>query len=130
MFVCLFVRLFVCLFKGLRPTTRKFIIHKDQSNRNPTFNSEFLVMFASLWLSSHSRNFRSYGDVTITGERLQILTYALHLWPLSIEGTFFSVPHLQRHGSSVYNGRLRGPMTLTSIAECLAAELSLPVFTT
>ena len=27
--------------------------------------------------------FETYSDVTITGERLQTLTYALHLWPLS-----------------------------------------------
>ena len=31
-----------------------------------------------LGLSSHSRIFHSYGDVTITGEGLQILTYARH----------------------------------------------------
>ena len=34
------------------------------------------------------------------------------------------------HGASVYNGHLRGPMALTTIAERLAVELSLPVFTT
>ena len=28
------------------------------------------------------------------------------------------------------NGHLRGPVTLTTVAECLAVELSLPVFTT
>ena len=38
-------------------------------------------------LSSHSRIFHSYGDVTITGEGLQILTYARHSWPLSSEGS-------------------------------------------
>ena len=43
---------------------------------------------------------------------------------------FFSVPHLLWHGASVYNGHLRGPMILTPIAERLAVELSLPVFTT
>ena len=47
----------------------------------------------------------SYGDVTIT------------------------VPHLLWHGASVYNGHLRRPVTLTPIAERLAVELSLPVFT-
>ena len=36
-------------------------------------------------LSSHSRIFHSYGDVSITGEGLQILTYSRHLWPLSSE---------------------------------------------
>ena len=35
--------------------------------------------------SSHSRIFQSYGDVTTTGERLQILTYARHSCPLRSE---------------------------------------------
>ena len=43
---------------------------------------------------------------------------------------FFSVPHLLWHGASVNNGHLRGPVTLTPIAERLAVELSLPVLTT
>ena len=43
---------------------------------------------------------------------------------------FLSVPHLLWHGASVYNGHLWGPVTLTPIAERLAVELSLPVFTT
>ena len=38
-------------------------------------------------LSSHSRIFLSYGDVTITGEGLQIWTYTRHSWPLSTEGS-------------------------------------------
>ena len=36
-------------------------------------------------LSSHSRVFHSYGDVSIAGEGLQILTYARHSWPMSSE---------------------------------------------
>ena len=43
---------------------------------------------------------------------------------------FFSVPDLQWHGSSFYNGHLRGPVRLTPIAGRLAVELILPVFTT
>ena len=43
---------------------------------------------------------------------------------------FFSVPHLLRHGASVYNGHLRGPVTFTPIAVPLAVELLQPVFTT
>ena len=34
-----------------------------------------------------SRNFHSYGDVTIAGEGPQILIYARHSWPLSSEGS-------------------------------------------
>ena len=44
------------------------------------------------------------------------------------EWGFFSVPHLLWHGASVYNDHLRGPVTLTPIAELVAVELSLPVF--
>ena len=39
-----------------------------------------------------------------------------------------SVPHLMWHGSSVYNGHLRGQMTLAPVTELLVGELSLPVF--
>ena len=38
---------------------------------------------------------------------------------------FFRVRHLLWYGTSVYNGHLREPMTLTPIAERLAVELSL-----
>ena len=40
-----------------------------------------------LSFSSHSRIFHSFGDVTITGEGLQILIYARHSWPLSSESS-------------------------------------------
>ena len=43
---------------------------------------------------------------------------------------FCSVPHLLWHGASVYNGHLRGPVPLTPIAELLAVELTLSIFTT
>ena len=43
---------------------------------------------------------------------------------------FFSVPHLLWHGASVFNGRLRGPVTLAPNAEHLAMELSLPILMT
>ena len=56
--------------------------------------------------------FHLNGDVTFTDEGLQIL------------------PHLLLYGASVYNGHLRGPVTLTSFTERLAVELLLPVFTT
>ena len=37
--------------------------------------------------TSHSRIFHSYGDVTISCEGLQILTYTRQSWPLSSEGS-------------------------------------------
>ena len=40
---------------------------------------------------------------------------------------FLSVPNLLWHGTSIFNGHLREPGTLTPIAERLAVELSLPV---
>ena len=46
------------------------------------------------------------------------------------QGMFFSVPTYWDTGHPVYYGSLRGPGTLTPIAERLAVEMSLPVFTT
>ena len=83
-------------------------------------------LFLFVWsVSSHSRIIHSFGDVTIAGQGLQILTYARHLWPLRSEGATPTVTRgirLQRH--------LRGPVTLTPNAERLALELSLPDLTT
>ena len=46
----------------------------------------FVCLF--VWgLLSNSRIVHLYGDVTITGEELKILTYARHSWPLSSEGS-------------------------------------------
>ena len=56
-----------------------------------------------------SRNFHSYGDVTITGEVLQILTYARHFRPSSSEGSL-ACPTYCDTGASVYNGHLWGPV--------------------
>ena len=42
---------------------------------------------------------------------------------------FFGVPHLLWHGTSVYDGHLRGPVTLAPTTELLAVELSLSVLT-
>ena len=39
---------------------------------------------------------------------------------------FFSVPDLRLHGTSVYKGHFRGPVTLTFYAKRLAVELSPP----
>ena len=66
------------------------------------------------FLRPSSRNFSSYGDDTYASEGLQILTCARHSCPLSSEG---SLAHLLWHGGSVYTGHLRGPKTLTPIAE-------------
>ena len=52
-------------------------------------NFKLFIAFCSfVWvLSSHLRIFHSYGDVSITREGLQILTYAQHSRPLSSEGS-------------------------------------------
>ena len=62
-------------------------------------------------------------DVTIAGEGL-LGTYGHFAVKVLI--------HLLRHGASVYYGHLRGPMTLTPVAdrERLAVELSLHVLMT
>ena len=47
----------------------------------------FVCLIVCLGSTSLSRIFHSYGDVTITGEGLQICTYARHSWSLSSEGS-------------------------------------------
>ena len=98
------------------------ILKKSKAYPRDFGRGRFVCLY--VWaFSSQSRIYHSYGDVTIAGEGLQILTCAWHSWSLSNEGS------LACHGASVYNGHLRVPMTLTSIAELLTVELSLPVFT-
>ena len=48
-------------------------------------SSTFFFLFVCSF-SSHQKIFHSVGEVTFTGEGLQILTYARHWWPLSSEG--------------------------------------------
>ena len=66
----------------------------SQSHNQRLTNTQLAVLIISQMIhllvclfvcsfSSHSRIFHSFGDVTIAGEGLQILTYAPHLWPLS-----------------------------------------------
>ena len=74
----------------------------------------------------------SYGGVTITGERLQILSYTRHSLPLSSEGSLArhtccdtGHPFKGHLRGPVYNGGLGRPMRLTPVA-----QLSLTVLTT
>ena len=77
-----------------------FLLVSLEIKKKSDFKNEFLIIksnnliilfkFVNLFVwgfSFHSRIFHSYGEVPITGERLQILTYAQHSWPLSSEGS-------------------------------------------
>ena len=57
----------------------------------------------SSFLLSQSITFNSYVDITITGERMQILTFNRHSQSLSSGGKFFviSLPHTLCKGTSV-----------------------------
>ena len=86
---------------------------------------ENIFGFFLFWgFSFRSRIFHSYGDVT--GEGLQMLTYARHSWPLSSEG-YLACRNLLWHGASVIIVISEDPWQ-THIAERLAVELSLPAF--
>ena len=53
----------------------------------PTYLVHCVLFFVCLEFLVHSKKVHSYGDVTIAGERLQILTYARHVLQLSSEGS-------------------------------------------
>ena len=73
----------------------------------------FVCLF--VWgFSSHSRTFHSYGNVTNIRWRVAKFDLCSALMAIEQWG-FISVPYLQWHGTFVYNGLLRGPVTLTPI---------------
>ena len=110
----------------------KHVAHRQWCSLSAHEQQRNLLEFClfELGFSSHLRYFHSHGDVTITGEGLQILTYSLHWWQFSIEGSLLC--HLLWHGTSIliYNGHFEGPVTLIPVAERLAVEMILPVLTT
>ena len=74
----------------MRSKKRHFLGDNKYMYCTSTPQNRFVCLFVCLFvwsLSSHSRIFHSYGDVTIAGEGLQILIYARNLWPLSSEGS-------------------------------------------
>ena len=87
-----------------------------------------LIFFCLLGVYRPTREFFTYTETS------PLPVKGCKFWPLlgthSHWTEFFSVPHLLWNGASVQNGYLRGPVTLTLIAEGLAVELSLPVFAT
>ena len=104
MFVCLFVCLFVCVCVCFLFVCL-FGAYVSLEN------------FSLIWRQRHYR--------------WRAVNCYLHSTLMAIEQWgFFSVPHLLWHGASVYNGHLRGPLTLKPIAKRLVVDLSLPVFTT
>ena len=59
-----------------------------------------------------------------------VVNFDLCSAPTTEQWGFFNVPHPLRHGPTVYNGHLWGPVTLTPVAKRLAVDMSLSVFTT
>ena len=66
-------------------TSHSRIIHSYTCRDLTTF---YVCLFVcSVFIVQLERIFHSYGDVTITGEGLQHLTYAQHFWLLSSAGS-------------------------------------------
>ena len=62
------------------------VLNRFRSQVWPEQRALTRVLLLLVWgLLCHSRLFHYYRDVTITGDGLQILTYARHSWPLSSE---------------------------------------------
>ena len=70
-----------------------FAILRYNTTTRGGYTSSYLIIIVCLFDRGWSgfivqlENFHSYGDDTITGEGLQILTYARHSWPLSSKGS-------------------------------------------
>ena len=88
----------------------------------------FACLFVCLWLFVPLENFSLKWRRHHCRWKAANFDLCSALMPIE-EWGFFSVPHLLWYGPTVYNGHLRGPVTLIPVAERLAVELSLPVFT-
>ena len=87
------------------------------------------LSYLLVWsLLSHSRIFHSYGDVTITGEGLQIWTYARHSWPLSSVGSLAC--HTYCDTKHPFIMVISEDPWHSHLVQSLAVELSLPICTT
>ena len=92
-----------------------------------SFSLQFVCLFGVYHPTQEFFTQMETSPLPVKGCKFLYLCWAL----MAIEQwVFFSVPHLLWHRASVYNGHLQRPRTLTPIAERLAVELSLPVFTT
>ena len=80
-------------------------------------------------VSSHSKIFTHLetSPLSVKGCTFSTMFDTYGHWAVRV---FFSVPHLLWHRACIYNGHLRGPVTLSLNAERLVVELSLPVLTT
>ena len=79
---------------------------------NFVFSSMVCLLLIDICLFGVYQSFHSYGDVTITGEGLQVLTYARHSWQLSGEGSLACHTYCDT-GHPFNNCHLRGPVTHT-----------------
>ena len=84
--------------------------------------------FVGLSFSSHSRIVHSLKDVTVAGDRQQILNYAQNLWPLSSEDSLAC--HTYYDTGYPFIILISRSSDTQPNAERLAMELSLPVLTT
>ena len=89
--------------------------------------AEYGCIVCLVWVYCSTRTFFTPMETS------QLTVKGCKYWPmLCIHGhkaeRVLSMLHILWHGASVYNGHLRGPVTLIPIAKLLAVELSLPVF--
>ena len=86
-------------------------------------------VYGETWLMSRFRhtNIMSIRTVKICFDKFLPIPGTHGHWEMR---GFLSVLHLLWHGACIYNGNLRGPVTLTPIVERFSVELSPPHFTT
>ena len=96
--------------------TSHLVLHSNQSA---------VVCFVWIFLLGFSSHSKIFTHLETSPLKISNLNSAL----MAIEQRgFFNVPNLLWHEPTLYNGHLWGPVTLTSVAEGLAVELSLPIF--
>ena len=112
----------VYCFKMKPPSTKKNTAYTALKTKSRNFYDLFVCFFDFYRLENFSLIWRRHHyRWRATNFDLSLAVMAIEQWG------FFRVSHLLWHGASVYNynGHLRGPLTLTLIAERSAVGLSI-----
>ena len=107
----------IYLYHG-RFTRKESDSKRAKTDPPPPFSNIEIFYFGGGGTLTYSRIFHCYEDVTITDEKLQILTYSRASWPQSSEGSLSCHTYCDT-GHLFINGHLRGPVTLAPLTTCI-----------
>lgn len=106
------------IYKGIREILFFIFIIKLISYCPSLYHEDICLFGGFVYLKSFSLIIMETSPLLVKGfKSFYILTR--HSWPSSSENSFFSIPHLLWHETSVYDGHFRGPLTAVKLSQRL-----------